>query len=220
MKKSTLCIILAALVCCGIMAWVDGVLMPGYVLKSVMKLALFLACPFVLSRIDKQIAFAELFRVQKNAIVRPILLGVGLYAVILCAYFLVRNVFDFSNIAGSLTQNVGVTKENFLFVAIYISFVNSLLEEFFFRGFIFTNLKTLYSRKFAHGFSAVLFALYHVAMMIGWFGLPMFLLCMAGLTAGGLIFNYLNEKQGNIYASWFVHMFANFAINTIGFMLL
>ncbi|MBR6617768.1 MAG: CPBP family intramembrane metalloprotease [Oscillospiraceae bacterium] len=202
------------------MAWVDGVLMPGYVLKSVIKLVLFLACPFVLSRMDKQIAFAELFRVQKNAIVRPILLGVGLYAVILCAYFLVRNVFDFSNIAGSLTQNVGVTKENFLFVAIYISFVNSLLEEFFFRGFVFTNLKTLYSRKFAHLFSAVVFALYHVAMMIGWFSLPMFLLCMAGLTAGGLIFNYLNEKQGNIYASWFVHMFANFAINTIGFMLL
>ena len=220
MKKSTLCIILAALVCCGIMAWVDGVLMPGYVLKSVIKLVLFLACPFVLSRMDKQIAFAELFRVQKNAIVRPILLGVGLYAVILCAYFLVRNVFDFSNIAGSLTQNVGVTKENFLFVAIYISFVNSLLEEFFFRGFVFTNLKTLYSRKFTHLFSAVVFALYHVAMMIGWFSLPMFLLCMAGLTAGGLIFNYLNEKQGNIYASWFVHMFANFAINTIGFMLL
>ncbi len=220
MKKSIVCIIIAALVCCGIMAWVDGVLMPGYAIKSAIKLVLFLACPFVLCCMDKQIAFGTLFRVQKNTIVRPILLGVGLYAVILCAYFLVRNVFDFSNIAGSLTENVGVTKENFLFVAIYISFANSLLEEFFFRGFVFTNLKTLYSRKFAHVFSAVLFALYHVAMMIGWFSLPMFLLCMAGLTAGGLIFNLLNEKQGNIYASWFVHMFANFAINTIGFMLL
>ncbi len=220
MKKSAFCVILTAVVCCGIMAWVDGVLMPGYVLKSAIKLTLFLACPFVLSRIDRSIAFAELFRVQKNAVLRPLLLGAALYAVILCAYFLVRDLFDFSNIAASLTQNVGVTKDNFLFVALYISFANSLLEEFFFRGFVFRNLKEHHARRFAYLFSSVLFALYHVAMMIGWFSLPLFLLCLAGLTAGGMIFNYLNEKQGNIYASWFVHMFANFAINTIGFMLL
>ncbi|NMO95148.1 hypothetical protein [Paenibacillus lemnae] len=35
----------------------------------------------------------------------------------------------------------------------------------------------------------------------------------------GLLFNWLNEKNGNIYASWMVHMCANLAINTIGFML-
>jgi hypothetical protein len=56
-------------------------------------------------------------------------------------------------------------------------------------------------------------------MMIGWFELDVFLVIMAGLLAGGLIFNYLNEKSSTIYPSWFVHMFANFAINTVGFML-
>ena len=40
-----------------------------------------------------------------------------------------------------------------------------------------------------------------------------------GLIVGGCIFNYLNEKNDNIYPSWFVHMFANFAINTVGFIL-
>jgi hypothetical protein len=34
-----------------------------------------------------------------------------------------------------------------------------------------------------------------------------------------VIFNILNEKSENIYASWLSHMFANFAINTIGFIL-
>ena len=42
---------------------------------------------------------------------------------------------------------------------------------------------------------------------------------MFGLIVGGLIFNALNDKFGNIYPSWFVHMAANFAINTIGFIL-
>ena len=57
-------------------------------------------------------------------------------------------------------------------------------------------------------------------MMIGWFNLWLYTLVLAGLAVGGVIFNYLNEKLGCIYASWLTHMFANFAINTIGFLLL
>ena len=124
-----------------------------------------------------------------------------------------------AGIAGSLLDNAGVSKENFLYVSLYISLVNSLLEELFFRGLLFLNLKHR-SRRFAYVFSAGAFAAYHVAMMIGWFSPVLWLLVMAGLFVGGLIFNWLNEKQESIYPSWLVHMFANFAINTIGFILL
>ncbi len=218
--KAVIGIILTAIISCGLMAVVDGVIMPGYAVKSAIKMLLFLLLPFLLSRIQREVKFGELFRIRKNGIAVPLLLGLGIYAVIVGAYALLRNVFDFSGIAGSLSENAGVDGNNFLFVAIYISFVNSLLEEFFFRGFLFANLKEMLSRRIAYLSSALTFALYHVAMMIGWFSLPLFLLCMIGLTAGGMIFNYMNEKQGSIYASWLVHMFANFAINTIGFILL
>ena len=109
---------------------------------------------------------------------------------------------------------------NFLFVSLYISFVNSLLEEFFFRGFLFVNLKGFSSRGFAYGFSAAAFSLYHTAMMLGWFHPVLLILVLGGLGIGGVLFNYLNEKHNTIYVSWLVHMFANFAINTIGFLLL
>lgn len=105
------------------------------------------------------------------------------------------------------------------FVSLYISFVNSMLEEFFFRGFAFLTLKRLTGRKFAYIFSASVFAIYHIAMMTGWFGPLVFLIIMAGLFSGGLIFDYLNEKSSSVYPSWIVHMFANFAINTVGFIL-
>ena len=68
-------------------------------------------------------------------------------------------------------------------------------------------------------FSAAVFAIYHIAMMVGWFGPCVFLIIMTGLFVGGLIFNYLNEKSRTVYPSWLVHMFANFAINTVGFIL-
>lgn len=56
-------------------------------------------------------------------------------------------------------------------------------------------------------------------MMKGWFSIYLYIITLIGLFIGGLIFNYLNEKNENIYSSWLVHMFANFAINTIGFIL-
>ena len=38
------------------------------------------------------------------------------------------------------------------------------------------------------------------------------------IAAGGLIFDRVDEKNKNIYNSWFIHMFADFAIMTIWFV--
>jgi len=219
-KNQLLWILMTALLCCGAMALVDGVLRPAYAVKSAIKILLFLGAPLLLSLRFHEISCLSLLQFPKKGFLTALGLGAAVYGIILGGYFLVRPFFDFSSIAGKLTQNAGVTKENFLYISLYISFVNSLLEEFFFRGFLFTNLQQLSTRRFAHGFSAVTFAAYHVAMMLGWFSLPLFLLVMAGLTVGGLIFNYLNQRLGTVYISWLVHMCANFAINTIGFILL
>ena len=65
----------------------------------------------------------------------------------------------------------------------------------------------------------MILAVYHVGMMAGMFHIAFLPLLLLGLIIGGCIFNCLYELNGNIYPSWFVHMFANFAINTVGFIL-
>ena len=189
-------------------------------MKSAIKISVFMLIPLIASKVDDQIRYLDLLRPKMKGLLPAIALGLGIYGIILGAYFIVRPFYDFSKIADALTSNAGVTKENFLYVSLYISFVNSFLEEFFFRGFVFTNLKNLSGRKLAYWFSSAAFSLYHVAMMIGWFSPILFLLVMAGLMIGGMIFNWLNEKLDTIYCSWLTHMFANFAINTVGFILL
>lgn len=186
MKRSAVCVILTAIVCCAIMAAVDGIIQPNYWTKSAIKILLFLGVPLVLSLLNKGLAFRELFRFRRRGFLVSLALGVGVYVLILGGYFLVSRIFDFSAIVGSLSRNAGVTKGNFLLISLYISFVNSLLEEFFFRGFIFTNLGRTISRPFAHIFSSLIFSLYHVAMMLGWFSPLLFALILAGLVVGGL----------------------------------
>ncbi len=217
-KKKT--IILIVLAGCLIMGFIDAVIRPQYLIKSFIKIILFSIMPLLYSRYDKDLNLSSLFKVKsKKEIIIAIVSGIAVFLFILGAYFIIGKFFDFSKVVSSLSENVGVNNNNFIFVAIYISFINSLLEEFFFRGFAFLKLKEVSTRNFSYIFSSLAFALYHVAMMIGWFDISLFLLTIVGLFIAGLIFNYFNEKYKNIYVTWLIHMFANFAINYIGFML-
>ena len=98
-------------------------------------------------------------------------LGIGVYIIIVGSYFLTRNIIDFSNVTSSLSKNMGITSTNFIYVSLYISLMNSFLEEFFFRGFGFITLKKYTSRKTAYLFSSVLFAIYHIGMLVGMFNI-------------------------------------------------
>ena len=217
MKK--LHIPILVIIACIVMGIVDAVIQPGYAIKSAIKIIMFLLIPIVYGLFLKEFNIKNLMKPDKKGLCIAICLGFVIYGVVLGAYWIFKDVFDFSALTGSLNETTGVNKSNFIWVAIYISFVNSLLEEFFFRGFSFITLKKLTSRRFAYVFSSMVFALYHIAMMIGWFGLPVIIISLVGLFIGGMIFNRFDEKRENIYLSWLIHMFANFATNTIGFIL-
>lgn len=221
MNKKNIHIIATVLLFSAVVSFIDAFVKPDYFVKIPIKIVFFLVLPmlfFAIHRSDFK-NFKALFTFKKGGFLKALLLGLGIYAVIFGGYMLTRNVIDFSNVTSSLTGNMGITAGNFIYVALYISIMNSFLEEFFFRGFGFITLKKYTSRKFAYIFSPVMFAFYHAGMMWGMFSLPVLLLLFAGLFVGGCIFNYLNEANDNIYPSWFVHMFANFAINSVGFIL-
>ena len=217
MKKIQIPILV--LIACIVMGIVDAVIQPGYAIKSAIKIVVFLLIPVAYGLFNKDVDIKRLIKPDKKGFAVALGLGLSVYVVILGAYFAFRNIFDFSALTTSLNETTGVNKSNFVWVAFYISFVNSLLEEFFFRGFSFITLKKLTSRRFAYIFSSLTFALYHIAMMIGWFGVPVILISLFGLFVGGVIFNRFDERSESIYLSWLIHMFANFATNTIGFIL-
>ncbi|MBR2722387.1 MAG: CPBP family intramembrane metalloprotease [Clostridia bacterium] len=219
--KQRIYILLSVLSGAFVMSMVDGVWQPSYLVKSLIKILIFSSLPliyFLSSRKRREEARA-LFVPSKKSLLYSALLGILVFGVIMGAYALLKNQIDFSSIASNLTSGAGVTAENFIWVAIYISIVNSLLEEFFFRGFAFAALRNAWSRPMAYLFSATTFSLYHLGMTAGWFHPGIWLLSLVGLFLGGCIFNYLNEKSNSLYASWLTHLCANLAINTIGCIL-
>ncbi len=209
---------IALAACCLAMSAIELIFTPTYFVKAAIKLALFVIIPMSLVLVRKETAMLRFFKPNKKTLLPMLAFGVLMYGFIIGAYFLLGKYFDLSGITSSLDE-IGVTKQNFVFVALYIAVCNSFLEEFIFRGFGFIGLSEKIGVKSACIFSAICFALYHITMMIGWYSFGLTALIIFALFVGGVILNLLDSKCKTVYPAWIVHIFANLAINTIGMIL-
>lgn len=217
-KEKTYGIIILVVICCIIMAVIETVIEPVYIVKSASKVIVFLFFPLVYAKAANLKLFDKSFALDKKSIIRLLLLGSFIYAAIIGLYALTKNIFDYSSLINSLSTDQKVDSNSFIWVALYISFCNSFLEEFLFRLVSFIKLSKYIGRKTAYTFSSVIFAVYHIGMIGTSFPLPLLLISLIGLTVGGFIFDYVDEKNEKIYNSWIIHMFADFAIMTIWYI--
>lgn len=217
MKKSKWLIPLYVIISCIIMAVIEIVVEPSYLIKSIIKIIVFFVIPFILIKLTK-IKILDNFKVNKKDIFKLLKIGIIIYIVGIISYLILRNFFDFTKLTNSLLVDQHLTRGQFIFVALYISFINSLLEEFIFRFISFIKLKEFCDLKLAYVFSAFMFSIYHAGMIGMSFPLSLTLLCLVALFILGILFNYVDDKDNNIYNSWFVHMFCDFAVMTVGFL--
>lgn len=217
-KQAALAAALAAAGCL-VMAWVEGVIAPIYPVKSALKIAVFLGCSGLYVLLTKDRTPFQAFRRPDRKARKPaILLALGVLVFLLGGYLLLSPWLDLSAIPENLAAKERITARTFPLAALYITFCNSLLEEYFFRGFAFQTLRRLGYQRLAYGFSALAFALYHVSITSNWGAPILIVLMVAGLTAAGLLFDWL-DREGSLWPSWLVHMGANLATNTVGLML-
>ena len=197
----------------------DQLLTLDYLTKIGLKIAMFGIFPVIYVVKTGENVFVksiENYKVKNKQRQIGWLLGGLVFAIIIVAYIVMRPYIDSNQLILEFEEKYKINKSNIIYYSIYLVFVNSFLEELFFRGFIFLNMKKLGLRKFAYVFSALMFALYHIANFQNWLFLAAFILALVGLFIGGLIFNYLDDKEDTFLNSWFVHVCADLAIALIG----
>lgn len=218
MKRKEMLTVFFGIIAVAIMSYVETVIKPGYLLKSVTKVIVFAGSIIVYCLINKSNP-VKLLNIKKPVRAKSLFLFVGLaYCTIIGAFFVLKNFIDLSTIKDNLVAKEGLTKDNCLYIFIYIILINSFLEESFFRGFMFRGLKN--NRLLAYLISSLFFALYHIGIVDGWFNPFLFVLCIVGLMIAGMMLDYVCEKYDSLLTSWLVHATANLAINTIGIYLI
>ncbi|KND50976.1 MAG: CAAX amino terminal protease family protein [Parcubacteria bacterium C7867-007] len=219
MNKKTLSISTIAVLAIVLLFVIEQFIQASYVVKTGLKVLLLLIIPLAWAFMYERSQISTILGLRtfrSKELLPGLLIGAGSFIIIIAAYAILGPFIDFSNIAHNLETKLGINASNFLFVGLYVIFINSLLEEFFFRGFMFLNLKDRISVWTAYILSAGAFAIYHVAIIKGWFNPALMALALLSLFVIGLVFNKLNSRSGHFLNSWIAHAMADSAIILVG----
>lgn len=218
MAKNSAIIVTYAALAVALLYILEQVTPVSYAVKTGVKILLFAALPILYSRrvLGEHYLFGSKVVLSGKALLHAVAVGLAAFLAIFAAYFFLSPSIDFASIIRELHDKLGITAANFVVVGLYVAIGNSFIEEYFFRKHLFLNLYRSTNRIAAYCISALLFALYHIAIIETWFSLPLMALALAGLFGVGLAFNYLNRKAGHFLNSWLAHMLADLALFLIG----
>ncbi len=104
--------------------------------------------------------------------------------------------------------------------ALFLSLIHSLLEEYYWRWFVYGHLRRVVRKSLAHALAGASFAAHHI-VVTGQYFPPGWDLLFGGLTGvGGVLWSVMYEKQGTLAGAWVCHVIVDLGILGIGHRLL
>jgi len=123
-----------------------------------------------------------------------------------------------SDVRGKV-QSLGFL-DHFIFFAVFITLFHSFIEEFYWRWFVFGNLREVLPLPVAHAVAAVGFAAHHLVVTCQyypfWFAFGL-AICVA---VGGLIWSLLFQRYNSLLGSWICHMCVDAGLMWVGYTMI
>jgi len=107
----------------------------------------------------------------------------------------------------------------FAALGVFYSLCHSLLEEYYWRWFVFDQLRRLVPLGAAIVISALGFMAHHVLVIGAFFGMssPVTWLLSAAVATGGVFWAWLYHRSGSLLGPWLGHLLVDAAIFLIGY---
>lgn len=171
---------------------------------------------------------------QRQRLSRPqlrrdcVLIG-GLFGVAIVATMFVAHHFWLSSDSGFLAgadkvreKIVGMKIDSpakFAVMGVFYSACHSLLEEYYWRWFVFAQLRRKQPLGVAIAVSSVGFMAHHVLVLSAYFGWGTFLSLFfsVGVAVGGAVWAWLYHRSGNLLGPWLSHALVDAGIFLVGF---
>ncbi len=150
--------------------------------------------------------------------------GLVLLAAALALYFFVMKpsgAFDLAG--GKVREKIAAfganTVPRYVALSVFYCFLHSLAEEYYWRWFVFAQLRHLTSLPLATGVSGLGFMAHHVVILAVYFGWhsPWTYFLSLSVAVGGFIWAWMYQKTGSLYGTWMSHILVDTAIFIIGY---
>ena len=157
-----------------------------------------------------------------NGLGMGIITGSVISLIILGAYFLTPLGDIVNNNSGRIKDRVsglGVI-DYYIPFCLFISLIHSLIEEYFWRWYVYGNLKKIFSIKVSHILAAIAFSLHHFVILGAFFPLTVTIFFGICVGIGGLVWSLQYEKYKNLTGSWVSHIIVDLCILGIGYFVI
>ena len=147
--------------------------------------------------------------------------GITIAGTIAVAHYTVGRDWIVGSEAGARIAETGLGQVwLYLLMAVYWCTVNSLLEEYVWRWFVFTRCEAIMQRYLAVIAAGLFFTVHH-AIAIGLYfdDSRVVVLASLGVWIGGATWSWIYLRWRNIYAAYVSHVFADVVIFWIGYQL-
>jgi uncharacterized protein len=139
-----------------------------------------------------------------------------MFIVIVSAYWMFGRWIDTDSMAQQIDAiGLGVPSV-YLLAALYWCTINSILEEYVWRWFVFTHCEALMPRGVAAVAAGLLFTVHHVVALVFYFDWRVTLISATGVFIGGTTWSWLYLRWRNIYAAYISHVCADLAVFGVG----
>ena len=112
-------------------------------------------------------------------------------------------------------EGMGVL-DHFVWSALFLSVIHSLIEEVYWRRFVAGNLLHLVSPWKAHLLAGIGFSAHHIVVVSQFFPLGMAFFLGSCVGIGGVLWSVLMVKQRSLLGAWMSHMVVDIGIMIIG----
>ncbi len=149
---------------------------------------------------------------------KAVLWGILFSTVYALGFLFLKNYIPIAGIATSLGEH-NITARNIVFIGIFTIVVNALLEEFFWRGFVYNELKKQKGKVLAYLITAIGFSLYHAVYFYAWLSVPLLLIALSGLLCYSFFMCFLFDKYKDLFTCWLIHALVDIVQISIGLYL-
>ena len=148
--------------------------------------------------------------------------GILMFGAIISAYFFIgQQIIDLTAIRAKATE-VGITSPRlYLAGCVYWSFINSLIEECTWRGFVVSRCKVLVPNAMAIILAALFFTTHHSIALYGYtHSWSIVLIGSLGVFIAGIVWAGLYKRYQSVVPGYISHILADLAIAFLGYQLL
>ena len=158
---------------------------------------------------------------RARGILLGVVLGLVIGGIIVGGYLLIGKQWIDAEAMRAVADRNGLDEKwKYLALAAYLCIVNSLLEEYVWRWFVFHHCATLVPRWVAVALSGLLFTVHHIFALGLQFDWRITVLGSAGVCIGGITWSWLYLRFGTVWPGWVSHLIVDVAVFAVGWMIL